>query len=276
MVIDFSTIDCAEKPVLVLRNLDGTAIQTLGYAFDVSVSYSYNELSELEFSLPAYIDGKKTPHYDDVVGMKIVDVRSRDTGDGKIHGFGQFILVDPSEESDGVRRVKTCKAYSLEYEFQKKNITLEEGTYNFYSPYDTENTIIGRILEKMPEWKIGYIDPDLYGKYRTFDVTEDVVYNFIKSDVQESYGCIFEFDTYERTINIVSVENEPEAKPIYLSPERLIKEVEIEEDSDSIVTCVDVSGADGVTIRSVNPTGTNKIYNLDYFMTTANFPQVYL
>ena len=31
LVIDFSKFDAKARPTLVLRNLDGTAIQTLGY-----------------------------------------------------------------------------------------------------------------------------------------------------------------------------------------------------------------------------------------------------
>ena len=266
MVIDFSKINYNEKPILILKNLDGTAIQTLGYAFNVSGEFSYNEISTLNFELPQKVNGVFTPHYNDVVGMKIID----------LHEIGQFILVDPVENSDGIKTTKTCKAYSLEYEFTKKNITLESGTYNFWNPLSPENTIMGRILERMPDWSIGHIDNDLIGKYRTFEVIEEKIYDFMKSNVQETYGCIFEFNTYNRTINIVSVSSTIETKPIYLSKDRLIKEIEISEDSDNIITCLDVNGAEGVNIRSVNPTGTNKIYNLDYFMNTTNFTEDFI
>lgn len=266
MVIDFSNIDYKNKPVLILRNLDGIAIQTLGYAFNIAAEFSYNEISTLTFDLPKQIDGINTPHYDDVVGMRIID----------LHNVGQFILINPSEESDGVKTVKSCTAYSLEYEFAKKTITLESGTYNFWNPLSPDDTILGRILERMPDWSVGKVDSDLIGIYRTFEVTEENIYDFMKSVVQEPYGCIFEFDTYKREINVVSVNSKVEQKPVYLSTERLIKEVEINEDSDNIVTCLDVNGADGVTIRSVNPTGTNKIYNLDYFMNTTNFSEGFI
>lgn len=266
MVIDFSNIDYKSKPILILRNLDGTAIQTLGYAFNIKAEFSYNEISTITFDLPKYINGTKTPHYDDVVGMRIID----------LHNVGQFILINPNEESDGVKTMKSCTAYSLEYEFAKKNITLERGTYNFWNPLLPDDTILGRILEKMPDWTVGNVDSNLIGRYRTFDATENKIYDFMKSDAQESYGCIFEFDTYKRVINVMSVNSDIEQKIVYLSKERLIKEIEIEEDSDSIVTCLDVNGADGVTIRSVNPTGTNKIYNLDYFMNTTNFSEAFI
>lgn len=49
MVIDFSKVNLKEKPILILKNLDGTAIQTLGYAFNVMGEFSYNEISTLTF-----------------------------------------------------------------------------------------------------------------------------------------------------------------------------------------------------------------------------------
>ena len=142
MVVNFANLNCKESPTLVLRNLDGTPLQTLGYAFNVELDLAYNEVSTLTFSLPKYVDGEKTPHYDDVVGMRIVDLIN----------CGQFILIDPQESDDGIRCVKECKAYSLEYEFAKKNIYLEAGTYNLFDGISTANpdTIIGRILERLP------------------------------------------------------------------------------------------------------------------------------
>lgn len=262
MVVEFSKLDFNERPILILRNLDGTAIQVLGYAFNIQASLSYNEVSELSFDIPKYADGGLIPGYDEVVGMRIVDLL----------GVGQFLLIDPEEESDGIRVVKSCKAYSLEYEFALKNIYLEEGTYNFYSGIDTsdDSTIIGRIRERLPDWRFD-IDESLIGKYRTFDDVNKKVYEFIKSDVQEKYGCIFDFDTYARIVHVRDVCSEVSTRQVFLSEDNLIKKIEINENSENIITCLDVYGADDVDIRSINPTGSNKIYNLDYFMNEVNF-----
>lgn len=267
MIVKFSQFNCDEKPILVLKNLDETAIQTLGYAFGIEADFSYNELSTLTFKLPAYVDGQAVPGYENVVGMRIVD----------LVGYGQFLLIDPEEESDGISKVKTCKAYSLEYEFAKKTIFLEAGTFNFYNGIDVsdENTIVGRIHECLPDWRFN-IDESLIGRYRTFDDVSKKVYEFIKSDVQEKYRCIFDFDTYNRMITVRDVDAVVPTNQVYLSSENLIHKIKIDEDSDSIVTRLDVNGAEDVTIRSVNPTGTNKIYNLDYFMNTNNFSQEFI
>lgn len=256
MVIDFSKLNQKEQPVLVLRNIDGTAIQTLGFAFNISGELCYNEMSSISFDVPKFANGIMTPHYDDIVGTRIIDMV----------GWGQFILVDPSVKKDGIKEIKSCKAYSLEYELTYKKMTLEENVYNFWNPVAREGTVIGIALSYLPSWSVGEIDPALIGKYRNFSDSNVNIYNFLKSKVQQTFGCIIDFDTYNRKINAHAVSTIIDTKPVYISTENLAKEISISEDTENIFTVLDVYGAETVNIRPVNPTGTNKIYNLDYYI----------
>lgn len=264
MVIDFSTIGVVEEqPTLVLCNADGTAIQTLGYAFGLKANICYNEASTITFDIPAYVDGEKTPHYDDIIGMRVMDMI----------GWGRFVLMNPGVKNDGVKEIKSCKAYSLEYELTYKKVFFEEATYNFWNPLSPDNTVLGVIIAEFPSWNIGTVDEDLVNRYRTFSSSDANAYNLMKSTLQQTYSCIFDFDTYTRTINVRSTANEAVSKPVYLSMENLVKEIEIDEDTENIFTVLDVNGGEDVNIRMVNPLGTNKIYNLDYFMNTTHFSQ---
>lgn len=261
MVFDFSKLNYEEDPVLLLKNLDNTVICPLSHAQELTAKLMYNEVSEISFKLPARVNGVETPHYDDVVGMRIVDWM----------GMGQFLLVNPKAQTDGIEEYKECQAYSLEYELNHKQIYMEEGTYDFWNPVAQENTVIGIILSLCPSWSVGSIDADLWGKYRTFSVENESVYDFIKNTAQETYQCVFDFDTYERKINVRAASSVVAADPVYLSLDNLIKERTVDEDTENIFTCLDVNGAEDVDIRSVNPMGTNKIYNLDYFMERGYF-----
>ena len=260
MVIDFSKLDLKKQPVLLLCDGSGTPIQYLGYAFNVEAELHYNETSSLSFDYPAFVDGEETPHYKDISGMH--EVLWKDVG--------YFILTNPEESNDGSKRIKSCKAYSAEYEFTYKQITFESGTYDFYDPIKLENTVMGRIMELMPSWHIGEVDSSLTGKYRTFDSITENAYNFIKGTVQDIYQCIFDFDVLNREVSVRCVDSSVSSSPVYLSTKNLAKEIKIEEQTEDIFTCLDVSGADGVNIRTVNPLGTNKIYDLSYFMTESN------
>lgn len=261
MVVDFSKIDLQQAPVLILKNTSEIPIGVLGYAYNVTPDIKYNETSVLEFTVPYSSDGEKVPFYDDIFGMRIVELQD----------VGQFILVNPKESGDGIKKYKTCKAYSLEYEFTFKKLTLEKGTYNFWNPVASESSILGIILELMPSWKVGQIDSSLIGKYRTFEVSDENLYDFIKNTAQKSYNCIFDFDTFNRTVNVKDVSSTVATNPVYISVNNLAKNIDIEEDTESIITRLDINGADGVNVRDVNPSGTNTIVNLDYFMTESNF-----
>lgn len=261
MVIDFSKIDMRKRPNFILRNLDNTKIGVLGHILNPSGVINYNEISEISFEYPAYDNGEKLDEYDLLTSMRIIDVE----------GYGQFILQKPIESDDIVKKVKSCKAYSLEYELSGKKITLEEGTYNFWNPLSPESTIIGIILSEVPSWKIGKVSSDLIGKYRTYSVNDQTIYNFMKSDLQKTYGCIFDFDTYTRTIHVRSINDLLTTKAVYLSSKNLLNSIEIEENIEALVTVLDVHGADDLDIRSVNPMGTNKIYNLDAYMNESYF-----
>ena len=261
MVINFAKIDLRKRPNFIVRNFDGTAIGVLGNILRPTAQIRYNEVSEIEFEYPKYVNGKKLNEYDLLTGMRIIDV----------DGFGQFVLHNPEETDDGVKSIKTCSGYSLEYEFTNKSISLEEGTYNFWNPFTPDSTILGIILSEMPSWSLGTVSNRLIGKYRTFSVDGKSIYDFMKSDLEKTYECVFDFDTYNRKINVRSTYDAIPTKPVYIATTNLAKEIVVEEDIDDLFTVLDVNGADGVDIRSVNPMGENKIYNLDSYMTEEYF-----
>lgn len=263
MIVDFSKINQKEPPVLKLKNAGGRILGVLGLAEKVELDLKFNETSVIEFELPYSVDGKPTPFYDSVVGLRTIELDE----------IGQFVLIAPKETGDGVDRRKACKAYSLEYEFTKKDIDMPEGTYNFWNTLSPDYTILGLIMAKMPSWSVGFVSSSLIDKYRTFSSTSANLYDFIKQTIQKSFRCIFDFDTLSRKVFVYDVNDLVPTEPIYISPENLAEEFEITENTESVKTRLDVSGATGVSIRDVNPCGTNQIINLDYYMTADNFDQ---
>lgn len=261
MVVNFSKIDFRKRPNFIIRNFDGKAIGVLGHMLNPTAEIRYNEISEINFEYPSHVNGKKLSEYDLLTGMRIIDVE----------GFGQFTLHNPEENDNGVKSIKTCSGHSLEYEFTNKSISLEEGTYNFWNPLTPDSTILGIILSEMPSWSIGTVSSSLIGKYRTFSVDGLSIYNFMKSELEKTYECVFDFDTYNRKINVRSQYDSVPTKPVYIATSNLAKEIVVEEDIDNLFTVLDVNGADGVDIRSVNPMGENRIYNLDSYMTKEYF-----
>lgn len=248
---------------MILKNASGTPLGPIGFAYSVSVEISYNDLSTISFEVPSIVDGVPTPLYEYLEGHMRVE----------LNGLGEFILKNPEEIDDGICCIKKCKAFSSEYEFSRKKLTLDKKTYKFFDRGNPSDTILGIIMDMMPSWSIGHVSDNLLNKYRTFDCSNQNLYNFIKSTLQMTYGCIFEFDTLKREVNIISIEDSTSDMAIFLSTQNLVEEIQIKENDDDIVTRLDVNGADGVNIRDVNPCGTNKIIDLSYYMTPINFGQ---
>ena len=257
MKVDLSKLNLKEQPTLLLKNLNGNIIAPLNPVLEIQGTLSFNETSEINFKIPKFYNGKETLAYDAICGMRIVEWMD----------IGRFVLVNPKITDEGIREVKECTMYSLEYELTYKKLSLENNTYNFYNPATPQDTVLGIIVnEYATDWSVGEVDSELLGKWRTFEVSDANVLDFMRSTLQETYNCIFDFDTFNRKINVRYADKDVARQPVYLSTDNLLNQIQIEEDTEQIVTSLDINGAEGVTIRSVNPMGINKIYNLDYFM----------
>ncbi|MGL5691608.1 MAG: phage tail protein, partial [Bacteroidales bacterium] len=145
-----------------------------------------------------------------------------------------------------------------------------KGTIKFYDPNPDKipETLLGMLASKLyGTWKIGHVDVELMNLYRTFDVLDQSLYNFMMTDLEQSYGCIFKFDTFNRTINAYTPENAVTNTDIYLSYDNLIKKISIATQEEQLCTALEILGGSGLDIRQVNPLGTNFIYDFSYFMT---------
>lgn len=265
MYLDYSKLEfdangLPETPQLVLKTLGDKMVGIIPGVHNLKLNIKFSEPSEITFDIPAVIDGKPNPLYDDVTGYKQIYTKC----------YGVYETLNPETEADGIMEVKHVKGYSYEKTLESKKLFLEEGTFNFWNPASQTDTVLGRILEVAIGWSAGYVSPSLIGKYRTFDQYDDYVLSFMYNHAPEKYRCVFVFNTYEKTINVYDADEERPTLPIYLDFDNLIESLGIEEKSDELVTAIRPYGADELSIRNVNPTGTNWIYDLSYFIANGD------
>ena len=239
----------------------GAVIGALGDFYNLNMQLKFNELSDMTFKYPKLNHGKRTMFYDNLVGDKLVQVDP----------YGVFIVKDQREVSEEGVQIKEVECVSREYELSSKRFFIAEGTYNLWDPLAPENSMLGIIFDGL-NWKVGHVSASLIGRYRTFSQTDGFVYDFLIGDLQDKYGCICDFDTYNRTVDVIDVDEPVVTMPVYLSRKNLIKTEDLREDISSLKTVLSVRGADEVSIRNVNPTGDNKIYNLDYYISNGDLP----
>lgn len=260
--IAFDKFGRPEPPTLLLQTADERTIGTLPNVANLKITVSFSETSEISFDLPAYSDGVPTPLYDKVVGYKVI----------RTEHYGIFLLMKPEISGDGIEEIKSVTGYSLEKKLENKQFFLEEGTFNFWNPATPDDTILGRILEVSPGWKAGYVAPSLIGRYRTFDQYDDYALSFLYDDAMDTFRCVVVFDVYNKTINAYDADDDVSTLPIYLGFDNLVTDLDITELTDELVTAMTPSGADDLDIRQVNPTGTNWIYDISYFIENGDIP----
>lgn len=251
-----------EYPELLLQTMGGDSIGTIPGAGNLKIHVKFAEPSEIEFDVSSVIDGKLNWIYDEVTGHKLIYTEC----------YGIYVLMNPKESSDGIRRTKNVKGYSLEYTLNNKKFFIEEGTFKFYDPLNARNpaTIIGRVLEIAPGWSVGYVSPAVAQRYRTFDQYDNYLLPFLYGDVKEKFRCVAVFDPYQRTISVYDADEPISVLPIYLDFHNLLSEITVEELSDKLITALRPYGADQLDIHAVNPIGTNWIYDLSYFISNGD------
>ena len=281
----FNYFSQAEVPPLTLCTPAKQVLYPLPLAQNIHNTLVYNGLSELMFDYPQSADGNITTDeaYYFIQGRMLVLVED----------IGYYIIDSCPEKIDGATSIKSCTCWSLESELNLKRVTNFTGTY-------TLTALLTEVLRLAPTWEIGTIDTTLLDSavppmYRTFGIgsttsNNQTLYNFLMTTVEKAYGCVFIFDTFNKTISaeavtrvatikanknsktgkVVYIEDEPDAPKtnIYLSFDNLIKSIQYNEITDELCTALSCYGGTGLDIHNVNPLGSNVIYNFDYFMTT--------
>ena len=260
MIYEFDYYNRQESPYIILCNPNREELYSLGLSYNFNIKLRYNALSEISFEFPKSIDGGITNFtaYDYLENKRLVLVEN----------VGYFQITESEDNTEGEIPVKNVKALSFESELIGKRFTLLDGTYKFYDLFAPSATILGKMLSYSPGWSIGTVDSTLLSKYRTFDVSDNNVYNFLMNDVEAAYECVFEFDTINRTISAYPANKIVLPSDIYLSYENLIKDSSFREKSDEVCTVLHVYGGGDLDIRTVNPLGTDAIYNFGYYKST--------
>ena len=266
MYLDYSKLKSGQikQPELRLQTLAGKELGIIPWVNGLNFELNYAAVSRVEFDVPRHSDGKINPLYQKLTSYKMLFTKE----------LGIYILQRPTTSGDGVSEVKHITGYSIEQIFEKKMLFLEEGTYNFWNPVTPDDTILGRILELDTTWSIGYVDPKLIGCYRTFDEYDSDALSFCYGSAMEKYNCAIVFDVYAKTINAYDAGKSRGTVPVYLSYQNLVDAVDLEELTDDMVTQLYLYGSDDLSIRDVNPMGTDYLVDLSYFISNGDLDVV--
>ncbi len=251
-------------PLITLCNPDRTELASISNISELHIRPRFNAVSEVTFDVCGiYFDSinskiKQLPFYELISKNRLLNIQ----------GFGYFVIVQVTETNEGTTPIKSVTAYSYEYTLNSKGANIINGTYKFYDQVKPQNTLLQKLIEIAPSWKIGTVSSSLCNKYRTFEIPTNSLYSFLMDDVEKAYECIFDFDIENKLINAYTSEDIVKDTDISLSFHNLIKNVKIEETSKDIITCLSVYGSGDFDIKEVNPLGTSNIYDFSYYLTS--------
>lgn len=223
---------------------------------ELEMTINFNSYSTISFKYPFYGANKKESNlYANIQSQMQI----------KMGQYGNFIITSCEEENNGAERYLSIAADSAEVQLCRRKINLLNGTYKFYDDVNSDDTLLGQITRYVPAWHVGYVSADLMSKYRTFDVPDSTLYDFLMNDVAQTYECIFRFNTIDKTINAYTVSDFTKTSDIFIGYESFLKSSKVEEISDEITTVMSCYGGDGVNIASVNPLGSVFLYDFSHF-----------
>lgn len=261
MLAQFDSFGNFEIPQITLCNPDGRALGILSNLSDRQMNIRFNDLSDLSFTIQRGAKECRCPVYEQVEPFRYL----------LVDRIGYFVITDVSVSEEGNDAFKTVEASSCEYELNNIQLGYYEGTYRFYSGDDSDpkNSLLSDIMKRLPSWRLDTdgIPAAVAARSRTFDTTDQTVYAFLMTELEEAYECLFEFDILNRVIRVYDRYQYDNRTDICLSTEDVLQGLTLRTKSDEIKTALLVKGGNGLDILSVNPLGTNLIYNFSYYAT---------
>lgn len=274
MIVKYSALNRLEVPKLTLCSPgstynNGCITNVVGTLIDheaEEIVFNFNAISELNFRVNKVT---RENDEDNAITHKLYR-RIQNRRLIFVEDIGYFMITNIEDGYADNIHYKDVTAQSIDVEIQQKMIPyIENGTYKFTSDETgTKKGIIETIVEVLPLWTIGHIDDSVAKRYRTFEDVDTSLncLEFLMDNVQDAYECIFIFDITNRIINVYDQSNYIHKTDIHLTKEDLINSIDITENADDLYTAISVMGDENVTISAINPTGTNVIYNFNYYL----------
>ncbi len=294
--IKFDNTHNVIQPTFVLATRSGHKLGSIP-ATNITVSDSFNSRFDLEFQVNLYDNGKKYHLWDKITDFKLVWCKEWDVW------FEMYVTVQDDDDT-----VKNVSCVSLgEAELSQTNLyNIEINTENdiarddysptiIYNEVNPKASLLHRIMEKAPHYKIQHVDVSIAGIQRTFTFDNTSLYDAFQT-IAEEIDCIFVINSgtsddgsISRTISVYDLESYcvecghrdnfsgkcPKCESeniltgygqdttVFVSTENLADSITLKTDTDSVKNCFRLKAGDELltsTVMSCNPNGSQYIW----------------
>lgn len=191
--IKFDLAGNPEPPTIILTNRNGNRLGQLYVdKKSIDVKDCFNDASEFSFILNKYVNGELTPLWDKVLDFKLVYCKEWD----------MFFEIKV-ELDEATKTVKTVFCTQLG-QAELSQIVLYDVEINteddiarddykisiLYDENDQKSSILDRLLEKAPHYRIAYVDPTIAKIQRSFSFDGTSILD-AHQEIAEEIGCLF-------------------------------------------------------------------------------------
>jgi hypothetical protein len=285
MVVSFDKFERLETPQIVLCNpgskiVSGNPTNVIGElpnVTDMQIVMNFNAKSTLNFRIYNYEYGNSGED------KYIKDIFEATQACRYLYvpNIGFFIIKSAPDVYSNGMQYKEVSAESVEAELENRNMMyFVDGSYRLWIDTDDPATgvtesdvgILNEVLGAYSSWSVAHVDDVVQERRRYMkEFPDDVnVFTFFTENLQETFECIMVFNPLLRTISVYdksTYSSRDDVKTdIHLTRNDWINEIKIVDEFDNTYTALNVKNEDGEGIASVNPLGTNVIYNFSHFL----------
>jgi len=300
--IRFDYENTVQEPVLILANKSGKFIRQLPI-HDTDFKENMNNGSTFTFYVNKSdcvdIDGNvDSKFWKQIKDFKLAYCKEYD------RWFELYIKLDESTsltksikaESLGKAELSQINVYGLEANTEDDIARDDYSPTILYDPNNPKTSLIDRILNKAPHYRIGHVDSSIAGLQRTFSFDEKTIDDAFQ-EVATEIDCLVEYECksledghgIDRVVNVYDLESvcrscgkrgtfisvcdscgstdiNPgygEDTTVYVSSENLADEISYETDTGSVKNCFRLVAGDDLmtaTIANCNPNGSGYIW----------------
>ena len=262
------------KPELYLATPQKKIIAKLFDAHHINLTVKMGKINELNFYIP-YDEVSLTDetNHDIESGLSIATssvidkIKDRFLIKLKFGDYIEwFIIREQTDDAGGDIDNKIIHCFSLGYELKNiKIMQYEVVSYNVLEilkgkPFDSFNGILHDSL-----WSVGHVDEELLDRHRTYECTSKNGLDIL-IELQETFDFIPDFDTEHRMISLYHIDNIGQNRGLKFDYGKYLRNLGQNTISDEIVTRLKIYGRDDLTIRLINPLGTDYIEDYSYFL----------
>lgn len=250
----------------VLTTISGKPLGQIPSNAIKTISCDIGKPYEIVFNVPKFymdiIENKKKVHplFSELKNERQINV------DNKV-----IYSIKSIETVDG--QTLKVKGKSREIRLSEIQIDIEDTGFTFFTEdKDKKLMSLEKYLYEETGWKLGIVTDKVRYKNgverntRWFESVQKKWYDFLKDDICESFECMMNFDTVQKTVNFFMEEELGDDIGLYLSKDNYIKSLKRTYDSDKIITRMKIVGNEDMDIAGTVVNGSPYIENFSYFM----------